>query len=259
MCNSLLTMFNLFRKNKNDDGIMPSAGQLPVSIDMHSHILPGIDDGSPDVETSLLLVRGLYDMGIRTCIATPHIIGDLYRNNDETIEPALLKLQQACTAAALPMQISAAAEYMLDDYFMELLRQQKPLRTLHKNILLTEIPYTSEPVNLDEILFNIITEGYRPVLAHPERYFYFHRNFEEYRRLKDLGFILQVNLLSLTGYYGKNPARAAKYMLDEGLAGLVGTDLHHGRHLTALQSTENLRLMHKHVKDGALQNRELME
>ena len=257
----LIQMFNLFSKKKTG-GIAGSsaviAGMLPVSVDMHSHILPGIDDGSPDVETSLLLVKGLYDLGIRKCIATPHIIGDLYRNNDETIEPALYKLQQACTAAALPMQISAAAEYMLDDYFMELLRQQKPLRTLHKNLLLTEIPYTSEPVNLDEILFNIITEGYRPVLAHPERYFYFHRNFEEYRRLKDLGFILQVNLLSLTGYYGKNPARAAKYMLDEGLAELVGTDLHHGRHLAALQSAENLRMMHKHVQDAGLQNRELI-
>ena len=247
-------MFNLFRKNNSGDGI---AGQLPVSVDMHSHILPGIDDGSPDVETSMLLVRGLYDLGIRHCIATPHIIGDLYRNNDETIEAALTKLQQACTTAALPMKISAAAEYMLDDYFMELLQQQKPLRTLHKNILLTEIPYTSEPNNLQEILFHIITGGYRPVLAHPERYFYFHRNFEEYRRLKDLGFILQVNLLSLTGYYGKNVARAARYILDKGLAGIVGTDLHHGRHLAALQSSVNLNLFHKYVQIPGMMNREL--
>lgn len=243
-------MFNLFKKNKTDDSAEHTAGvtgHLPVSVDMHSHILPGIDDGSPDVDTSLLLVKGMYDLGIKKCIATPHIIGDLYRNNDETIETALHKLQQACTAAALPMQISAAAEYMLDDYFMELLRQQKPLRTLHKNIVLTEIPYTSEPVNLEEILFNIITEGYRPVLAHPERYFYFHQNFEEYRRLKDLGFILQVNLLSLTGYYGKNPARAAKYILDKGLAELVGTDLHHGRHLIALQTQANLSIFGRYL------------
>jgi tyrosine-protein phosphatase YwqE len=248
-------MFNFFKKNATQPA---AALQLPVSVDMHSHILPGIDDGSPDVATSLVLVRGLYDLGIRTCIATPHIIGDLYRNTDETIQPALAKLQQACKDAALPMQIVAAAEYMLDDYFMELLKTQKPLRTLHKNLLLTELPYTSEPVNLQEMLFHIITAGYQPVLAHPERYFYFHSNFEEYKWLKDLGFILQVNLLSLTGYYGKNVARAAKYMLDEGLAGLVGTDLHHGKHLQAFKSSENTKLLNKYVKDGVLMNKELI-
>jgi protein-tyrosine phosphatase len=248
-------MFNFFKKNTTQPAAVL---QLPVSVDMHSHILPGIDDGSPDVATSLLLVKGLYDLGIRTCIATPHIIGDLYRNTDETIEPALAKLQQACAAAALPMQITAAAEYMLDDYFMELLRQPKPLRTLHKNLLLTELPYTSEPVNLQEMLFHIITAGYQPVLAHPERYFYFHNNFEEYKWLKDLGFILQVNLLSLTGYYGKNVTRAAKYMLDEGLAGLVGTDLHHGRHLIAFQSSENQKLLNKYVNDSVLMNNGLI-
>jgi len=251
-------MFNFFKKNKRDEGSLPMTGVLPVNVDMHSHILPGIDDGSPDVETSLLLVRGLYDLGIRTCIATPHIIGDLYRNTDETIETALATLQQACAAAHLPMQLSAAAEYMLDDYFMELLQRGKPLRTLHKNILLTELPYTSQPVNMQEILFHIITAGYQPILAHPERYFYFHHDFEEYKWLKDLGFTLQVNLLSITGYYGKNVARAARYILDEGLAGLVGTDLHHGRHLSALQAAGNLHLFKKYVKDADLLNKDLI-
>ena len=251
-------MFNFFKKNKSADGSLPMTGILPVSVDMHSHILPGIDDGSPDVATSLLLVKGLYDLGIRTCIATPHIIGDLYRNTDDTIEYALTTLQQACTAAALPMQITAAAEYMLDDYFMELLQSSKPLRTLHENILLTELPYTSQPVNLQEMLFHIITAGYQPVLAHPERYFYFHHNFEEYNKLKDMGFILQVNLLSLTGYYGKNVARAARYLLNEGLAGLVGTDLHHVRHLHALQDAENRKLFHKYVQDAVMKNNGLI-
>ena len=220
---------------------------MPVSMDMHSHILPGIDDGSPDVETSMLLIRGLYDLGIRECIATPHIIGDMYRNNDETIEAALRKVQQACTAVALPMKISAAAEYMLDDYFMELLHKGTALRTVKDKMLLTEIPYTSEPVNLPEIVFEIITSGYQPILAHPERYFYFHRDFKLFERLKDLGFMLQVNILSLTGYYGKTPALAAKYILDKGLASFVGTDLHHAKHLAALQSVGNQQLFNKYV------------
>ena len=139
------------------------------------------------------------------------------------------------------------------------MQQQIPLRTLHGNVLLTELPYTAEPVNLPEILFKIITGGYRPVLAHPERYFYFHNNFGVYKELIDHGFILQVNLLSLTGYYGKNEARAARYILDKGLAGFVGTDLHHSRHLSALQSTANQQLFNKYVNPDKLGNRELMQ
>ena len=123
---------------------------------------------------------------------------------------------------------------MLDDHFMELLRKKEPLLTLHKNLLLVEIPYTAPPYDLDEMLFNIITEGYQPVLAHPERYFYYHKDMKEYARLKEMGFLLQVNLLSLTGYYGKSAAKAAVYILNNGLAGLVGTDMHHVRHLGAL-------------------------
>ncbi len=248
-------MFNFLKKNNAAEKI---TAQFPVQVDMHSHILPGIDDGSPDLETSLLLVKGLYDLGIRKCIATPHIIGDLFRNNDVTIEAALYKLKIACQVSALPMEITAAAEYMLDDYFMELLRDKRPLRTLKDNLLLTEVTYTSEPVKLEEMVFSIITEGYQPVLAHPERYFYYHRNMGIYRKLKDLGFMLQVNLLSLTGYYGKDVASAAKYLFDNGLVDLVGTDLHHGRHLVAFQSEKNLRLLQKYVKDGLLQNKSLV-
>lgn len=250
-------MFNLFKKNKPGSDGNAIQGLLPVSVDMHSHILPGIDDGSPDIDTSILLVKGLYDLGIRKCIATPHIIGDLYRNTDETIEAALASLQKACNAAAIPMQLSAAAEYMLDDHFMELLGQQKPLRTLHKNLLLTEIPYTAEPVNLQEMVFHIITGGYQPVLAHPERYFYFHKNYKGYKKLKDLGFILQVNLLSLTGYYGKDAANAARYLIAEGLVDLAGTDLHHSRHLIAFQSQKNLGLLSKYFNNDKLLNQTL--
>ncbi len=227
-------MFKLFKKKDP----IPLNGHLILTTDIHSHILPGIDDGSPDIATSLLLIKGLYDLGIRKCIATPHIIGDLYRNNPETIGAALEKTREACLKEGIDMELSAAAEYMLDDYFMELLQQKRPLLTLHDNFLLTEFSYTMQPSNIDEMVFNIITEGYQPVLAHPERYFYFHRNFAAYQQLKELGFHLQVNLLSLTGYYGKEVAKAAKYILDKGLADLVGTDLHHERHLNALRNTD---------------------
>lgn len=237
-------MFNFFRKRPTDNEMY---SKLPVSTDIHSHILPGIDDGSPDVESSLKLIQGLTDAGIHKFIATPHIIGDLYRNTPETIHTALEETKEACKKAGMEIEISAAAEYMIDDYFMELLKNKSPLLTLHKNLLLTEISYSTPPVNLEKITEYIIAEGYKPVLAHPERYHFYHYNYDIYFRLAEMGFILQVNLLSLTGYYGKAVKKAAKFILEKNLAPLAGTDLHHKYHLAAFSDPGNRAAMHKYL------------
>lgn len=247
-------MLSFFSK-KN---ISHSPGQFQFNTDVHSHILPGIDDGSPDLETSLQLIKGLYDLGIRKCVATPHIIGDLYRNDPDTIDAALKKVIAGCKTAGIEMDISAAAEYMLDDYFMQLLQQKKPLLTLHKNILLTELPYSVQPDNIEELVFNMLTEGYQPVLAHPERYFYFHRNYDFYYRLKELGFLLQVNLLSLTGYYGDAVKKAAMFLFKKDLVSLVGTDLHHEKHMAALADSSSQRIFNDYLNDNKWNNLEIL-
>lgn len=248
-------MFNLFKKRVE---AVPFSGKLPVTLDIHSHILPGIDDGSPDIETSVELIKGLYNLGIRRSIATPHIIGDMYRNTPETINNALEKVKHACKKAKISMQLSAAAEYMIDDYFLALLKSKAPLLTLHKNILLTEISYATPPVNLGTIASNIIAEGYRPILAHPERYFFYHRNFDQYYRLKEMGFILQVNLLSLTGYYGSGAKKAARFILEKELAPLVGTDLHHHYHLAAFTDPKNLSAIHRFLGNKPFNNLDVL-
>ena len=222
-------------------------GSLPFTTDIHSHILPGIDDGSPDLETSLQLIQGLYNLGIRKSIATPHIIGDMYRNTPQTIAAALEKTSIACSNAGIDIELSAAAEYMLDDFFLELLQKKEPLLTLHKNILLTEISYTSTPENLPEITSGIIEKGYLPILAHPERYHYYQQNFDEYYKLKEMGFVLQINLLSLTGYYGKKAAKAAVFIIEKNLATLVGTDLHHHNHLAAIGEERNRIIFENYI------------
>jgi protein-tyrosine phosphatase len=239
-------MFNFFNK-KNTDKV--SFTTLPIHTDMHSHILPGIDDGSPDVETSLQLIRGLYDLGIRRTIATPHVISDLYRNTPETINAALIKLKDACINAGIDIEISAAAEYMLDDYFVRLLTSKSEILPIHKKIILTEQSYATPTGNLNEIAFELITQGYKPIMAHPERYFYYHKNNENYYHLKDMGFLLQVNLLSLTGYYGPPAAKAAKFLFKEGIVDFVGTDLHHEKHLSVLQKKDTLDLFHSYMGD----------
>jgi protein-tyrosine phosphatase len=229
-------MFNFFKRRESLNSVPEN---LPFTVDIHSHILPGIDDGSPDIETSLELIEALYNLGITKCIATPHVIGDMYRNTPETITAALEKVTTACQKAGIKMELSAAAEYMLDDYFMELLQKKEPLLTLHKNIILTEIPYSSSPKNLDAITAAIIAAGYTPILAHPERYSYYQQNFDGYYQLKEMGFFLQLNLLSLVGYYGTKAEKAAKFLIQKNLVSFVGTDLHHYKHLAALSNDKN--------------------
>lgn len=228
-------MFSIFKKPVSTF----SSDYFPIVTDIHSHILPGIDDGSPDIETSLLLVEGLIKLGISHSIATPHIIGDLYRNNCDTINNALTALRDALEEKQLKFKINAAAEYMLDAYFLELLQKKVPLLTLKNNLILTEFSYAERPFNVENIVFAVITEGYQPILAHPERYAYYHNDYKQYHHLADLGFLLQVNLLSLTGYYGKAVAKAAAYIIKNKLVSFIGTDLHHLRHLDALNDPAN--------------------
>jgi protein-tyrosine phosphatase len=239
-------MLSFFKRKKNAVDVPVT---LPFTTDIHSHILPGIDDGAADIAASLALISGLQQSGIRQCIATPHIIGDLYRNNAASIAEALQKTKDACSNAGISMALTAAAEYMLDDYFMDLLRKKQPLLTLEANIILTEISYSTTPENLNEIATAIKAEGYLPVMAHPERYLYYQNNPDKYYALTEMGFVLQVNLLSVTGYYGKKAEKAVKFILEKQLAKLVGSDLHHQQHLAAINDTDNRMLFEEYFRD----------
>jgi tyrosine-protein phosphatase YwqE len=236
-------MFNFFKKDKAQENY------FPLTTDIHSHILPGIDDGAPDVATSIQLIKGLMQNGVTRSVATPHIIGDMYRNNPDTIYGAQKILQAELDRQEIPFVLSAAAEYMLDHYFFEMLDNKVLLLTVQDNLLLTEFSYSSMPDHIEKMSFAIITEGYTPILAHPERYGYFHNNYKIFHHLAELGFLLQVNLLSLTGYYGKEVNKAAHYIIRNDLASFIGTDLHHERHLAALQNPANKKIF-KEVLSG---------
>ncbi len=231
------------RKNKIDSAYRFSN----LVQDIHSHILPGLDDGSPDIETSLELIKALADAGISQLICTPHIIADIYRNTPEKINAALEILKIACSQNGLHTNISAAGEYMLDDHFMELLRLKQPLLRLSKNYILTELSYATLPGNLEQIAFEININDYLPLMAHPERYFYYHNNYNAYYRLKELGFFLQVNLLSLTGHYGKNVMKAAQFLFKNDLVDFVGSDIHHIGHIKILTESRNRDIIQKYL------------
>ena len=223
-------MFSFFTKKKTVEPVH----YFPITTDIHSHILPGIDDGSPDLETSMQLIKGLMELGVKKSIATPHIISDLYRNDSTSINAALQKLKDELKKQQINFEVSAAAEYMMDSYFLELINSGEKLLTLKDNIILTEFSYAAVPDNPGKLSFEIQMAGYAPILAHPERYPFYYRNYNMYHHLVELGFMLQLNLLSLTGYYGKEAAKASQYMLKNELVSFVATDLHHERHMMML-------------------------
>lgn len=223
-------MFEIFRRKKN---VMPDLSG--IGTDMHSHLLPGIDDGAPDTETSLQLIDGMIGLGYKQLITTPHIFWDIYKNTFETIREANLILQGELKSAEIAVKVIPAAEYFLDDHIEELLTGSRPLLTLKDNLILVETSFVNAPFDLKEMIFNLQISGYRPVLAHPERYLYFMQNRGLYDMLKDAGCLFQLNLLSLTRYYGKATTELANYLVSKNYIDFLGTDLHHHRHLEALQ------------------------
>lgn len=221
-------MFSIFNKKESF-----RIGEI-LQVDMHSHILPGIDDGAPDVETSLRLIDGLIAMGYKKLIATPHIMSDIHPNTPETIEAAKKLLQTELDKKGYTIPVSYAAEYMLDENFLSLLKAGN-LLTFGNYIILVETMFLDLPPNLEDILFQLQTHGYQPLLAHPERYHYVDRNLTGLNPFRDRNCLLQCNALSFTGYYGKREQEIAFRLLDAGLIDFIGSDMHHDRHLEHLQ------------------------
>ena len=226
-------IFMLFFKKKE----IPLTEFFPTNfIDIHSHLLPGIDDGAKDIEQSLALIQKMASYGIKNFITTPHVLGDVYPNSSETILKKLEEVRVVLKDEGLTdIKINAAAEYMMDEQFSALLEKDDIL-TLKDNYILVEMSYFSPPINLFDILFQIQLKGYKPVLAHPERYNSYHNNFEIYYKLKKAGCLFQLNLLSLTPQYGDSVTKTADRLLKENLYDFVGTDTHHKNHLHLLKS-----------------------
>lgn len=246
-------MFSIFKKKYSETPDLSGIG-----TDMHSHLLPGIDDGSPDVDVSESLIDGLKELGYRNFICTPHIMWDLYRNTPDTIQQAANNLHEHLSGKDKLVPFRPAAEYYMDEHFADLLEKKAPLLTIKDNWVLVEFSFVSPPINRSENFFQLQINGYRPILAHPERYNYLAGQREVFQELKDAGCLLQVNLLSFTGYYGKTAQELAEYLLKMNMIDLLGTDLHHHRHLEALRRSPRLNIpVNKLLDSGKLKNPEI--
>ncbi len=241
-------MFNLF-KAKPNQAILDFSR---LGVDLHSHLLPGIDDGAPDLETSLNLIQGLQKLGFQRIFTTPHVMSDYYPNTRDLILRKQEEVQEAMEANGMDVAFGAAAEYYLDEHFVRL-HQTEPLLTLPGNRVLIEMSFHRPYPDLHRVIFDLQMKGYLPILAHPERYPYYSQP-DDYQNLKALGCSLQLNLLSLTGYYGRPIQAAAKTILGNGLADFLATDLHHDRHLSNLQTACSHELVVKTLQTQVFQN-----
>ncbi len=198
---------------------------LPLLVDLHSHLIPGIDDGSKSLDESVALIEAIKSLGYKKLITTPHIMFDNYQNTRETVLYGLQKLQEETLIRGISIELEAAAEYYVDEGFIELI-QKKELLAIGNRYILFETSYTHRPYQLEEIIFEIGTAGYVPLLAHPERYRYIKNREEEYGALKELGVEFQVNINSLSGYYGRVAQENTLFLSENGLIDFLGSDTH---------------------------------
>ncbi|WP_369765641.1 tyrosine-protein phosphatase [Flavobacterium sp. WC2429] len=201
-------------------------------IDIHSHLLPGIDDGARTIEDSLRLTKALQGFGVTDFITTPHIIQHVWDNTHDQIIANKSNTVAVLEQNNIHVPFKAAAEYLMDDQFVRLF-QSHDLLTLKDNYVLVEMSYINAPIQLYSILFDLQVAGYIPVLAHPERYLFYHNNFNEYVKLKRAGCLFQLNLLSTVGYYGTEITKISDQLLQKGLYNYVGSDVHHNNHIAS--------------------------
>ena len=203
-------------------------------IDIHSHLLPGIDDGARNIEETLSLTKALQSFGVSQFITTPHVIQHIWDNTHDQIQTNRDKTVLELEKNHLDLPFKAAAEYLMDDQFVKLF-ESHDLLTLKDNYVLVEMSYINAPIQLYSILFDLQIAGYIPVLAHPERYLFYHKNANEYKKLKKAGCKFQLNLLAVTGYYGQEVSAIAEDLLKKGMYDFVGSDVHHKNHIAAFE------------------------
>lgn len=209
-----------------------------LKVDLHSHFIPGIDDGSQSMEESLSLLRGMETLGYEKVITTPHIMVDVYRNTPKIIKEGLASLREAAKADGIQLEIEAAAEYYLDEGFYDHLHSGEVMSIKNK-YLLFETSYASKPLQIEEMIFEIAAAGYMPLMAHPERYRYVRDPLKEYGRFKELGVLFQLDLNSLGGHYGKDAKKKAEILCRKGMIDFLGSDVHHLRQTQFLDEVFN--------------------
>ena len=232
-------IFNLFKSKPSLKELIPKG-----FVDIHSHILPGIDDGAKNVEESLKLVTEMKKLGFSKIIGTPHTYPGLYNNTISSIKKSFNKISGKIDSG---LRVSFASEYMLDSSLIEK-AEKGQLLTLKDRYVLIEMSFISQPLNLFDIIFQLNLNGYKPILAHVERYIYLFENKELYDKIKIAGCKFQLNLLSSIGYYGKNVLKISDFLLKNSLIDFTGSDIHKMDHINKFNDKVKLKSVEKLIE-----------
>jgi protein-tyrosine phosphatase len=242
-------MFGFFKKKEYKKDI--TFDYSSIMVDLHSHVLPGIDDGAQTPGESIVLIKKMMELGIKKIIATPHIMADYYKNTPGTINDALNILKAELKKENITINIEAAAEHYFDETFEERVNDNR-LMIMGDNYVLFEFSFISQPLNAIAVIQKLNDLGYKPILAHPERYPYL--DIEQLKTLHSWGVLFQLNTISLTGYYGNEAKKIAESLIDNQLVDFISSDMHHLRHAEAFQHALKMPYLEKLMFDYPLKN-----
>lgn len=241
-------MFDWVRKKDTSKNVSA------LEVDIHSHLLPGLDDGVQSYEESEDVILHFQQMGYRKLITSPHVMSDTYKNTSERILARLTKLKAFLVDREIDMEIQAAAEYYLDEQVFRMVDENQKMLTFGNNYLLFETNFLNEPFNMKEFIFLATTRGYRPVLAHPERYLYLQNNIDKAQDLLERGVLFQINISSITGFYSKIVQTTAQKLIDRGWVHLLGSDCHHLQHARLVGEAQQMKYFQKALALPLLNN-----
>jgi len=211
----------------------------PLKVDIHSHLLPGIDDGAKTMDHTIGMLRQFEAFGYKKLIMTPHVMDGVYNNTKEIILGKLEEVRAEAKNLGIDLELEASAEYFYDATLFDKLRSGD-LLPFNGNHILFELSFRNEPSQLEDFVFQLNTSGFQPIIAHFERYGYYHGSTEMAQRLRDMGVWIQLNFNSLTGHYGPDVKKQGIRLIKEGLVDIAGTDCHR---------IEHLQLMEKHMTE----------
>jgi len=247
-----------FLQGKKEEPVARLADYGLMAVDIHSHLIPGIDDGVKTIDDSIFVLRHLEKLGFKKIITSPHVMADGYKNNPEIILKGRDLVREAIKANAINIDFDATGEYNIDEGMYEKI-EKKELLPFGKNYIMVEMPFLAKPSIMADIIYKLQIAGYNVILAHPERYPYFHESdFSSYDSLKDRNLLFQINIGSLAGIYGKAAKFTAEKMIDENMVELVGTDLHGAKHLEVLEHCLSLKYLVKILNYDKLINKILL-
>jgi len=227
--------------------------KVHLKVDIHSHLLPGIDDGVNSFEESISILKAFEQLGFKKLITTPHIYKEYYPNTREIILDKLSLLQEKVEEAKLGIRVEAAAEYFMDEHLIELLGGDSPLLSFGQfNYVLIETAFYTRPIIFDETIFKLKSKGYTPVLAHPERYYYLEKDLGWLKKIRENGVKLQVSLPSLRGAYGPEVKDVARRLTKEHMVDFLGSDIHRRAQMSIVRDALNMRLIPQNLLNESL-------